>query len=244
MRGRVVLLIGPLLALGLAGCELQIGPADVVQGSGNVKTESREVQGFDRVEVAGVGSLTITQGATEALTIQAEDNLLTKLRSTVENGTLRLAPRPGTQVSPTKPIRYDLKVRQLRAISLSGAPDVTAASLNGDQLDLDESGAGRINLTHITASALTVHISGAGAVTVSGQAAQQTVSISGAGRYSAPDLASQRATIDISGAGNCAVRVSDHLSASISGAGHITYTGSPTTVEQNVSGAGSVTKTG
>jgi Putative auto-transporter adhesin, head GIN domain len=243
MIGRTALLIGPLLVLGLAGCELRVGPADVVQGSGNVKSEVREVQGFDRVEVVGVGSLTIAQGATEALSVQAEDNLLPRLQSTVEHGTLTLAPRPGTQITPTRPIRYDLKVRQLRAIGLSGAPDATAAGLNAGQLDLDVSGAGRMNLTQVSASSLSVHISGAAAVTVSGQAPQQTVSISGAGRYSAADLASQQATIDISGAGNCAVRVSDHLSVTISGAGHVAYTGSPT-VEQHVSGAGSVTKTG
>ncbi len=243
MNGRTALLIGPLLAVGLAGCELQVGPAEVVQGSGNVKIESREVQGFDRVEVSGVGSLTITQGATEALTIQAEDNLLPRLRSTVENGTLQLAPTPGTEISPTKPIRYDLKVKQLRAIGLSGVPDVTAASLNADQLDLSVSGAGRMNLAHVAANTLAVHITGAGAVTVSGQAPQQKVSISGAGRYAAADLASQQATIDISGAGNCAVRASEHLSATISGAGHVTYRGSPT-VEEHVSGAGSVTKAG
>ena len=241
MSGRSVLLAGPLLALALAGCELRIGPADVVQGSGNVKTESREVQGFDRVEVAGVGSLTIAQGTAEALTIQAEDNLLPRLRSTVENGTLHLGPGPGTQVGPTKPIRYDLKVKQLRAIALSGAPDATAAGLNADKLDLDVSGAGRMNLAHVTANTIAVHISGEGAVTVSGQTPQQTVSISGAGRYEAADLASQRATIDISGAGNCAVRASERLSATISGAGHVTYTGSPA-VEAHVSGAGSVTK--
>ncbi len=94
----------------------------MVQGSGNVKTESREVQGFDLVEVAGVGSLTITQGATEALTIQAEDNLLPRLRSTVQNGTLQLGPSPGSEIGPTRPTRYDLKVKQLRAIGLSGVP--------------------------------------------------------------------------------------------------------------------------
>ncbi len=100
-----------------------------------------------------------------------------------------------------------------------------------------------MNLAHVAANALAVRISGAGAVTVSGQAPQQTVSISGAGRYAPADLARQQATIDISGAGNCAVRASERLSATISGAGHVSYTGSPA-VEQHVSGAGSVTKAG
>ena len=237
------LLTAALLALGLAACGFEIGPVGALQGSGNVKSESRDVHGFDRVELAGVGTLTVTQGTAEALTIQAEDNLLPHIGSVVQGGTLTLAPRPGTGIAPTKPIRYDLTVKQLRGIEVSGAGDATASGLTADQLDLGVSGAGHVDTSRVTASAITVHLSGSGTVTVSGQAPQQTVSISGAGRYVATDLASQQATVEVTGAGSAAVRVSDHLKASVSGAGRITYTGSPT-VEREVSGAGSVTKSG
>lgn len=243
MNGRTTLLIAPMMALALAGCNVQVWPASVVQGSGSVKSESRQVQGFDRVQIAGVGTLTITQGSAEALTVQAEDNLLPRLRSDVQDGALLLAPSPGTIIRPTRPIRYDLTVKQLRAIAVSGAAEVGGGGLDAGQLTLDVSGACRMNLTRLTASALTVRLSGSSSVTVSGQAPQQTVSISGAGRYVASDLESQRATASISGAGQAALRVSDSLSVTISGAGRVRYAGSPT-VDQHVSGAGSVTKTG
>lgn len=237
------LLIVPSLALLLAGCEIQMGPVEVVQGSGKVKTESREIHGFDRVRVTGIGTLTITQGATEALTVEAEDNLLPRLRSEVQNGTLLLSTSHGTSMQPTKPIRYDLTMKQLRAIDLTGAPNASADGLTADQLALDLSGAGRMNLAHVTTGSLTVHMSGAGQVTVSGQTPQQTVSLSGAGRYQASDLASERATVDVSGAGSCAVKVSDHLAVTLSGAGEVTYTGSPA-VDENVTGVGRVTRSG
>jgi Putative auto-transporter adhesin, head GIN domain len=233
----------PALALGLAACEIGIGPVNIVRGSGHVQSETRNVHDFDRVELDGVGSLTITRGAAEALTIQAEDNLLPKIGSVVKDGTLTLAPVPGAHIEPTKPIRYELTVKQLRAIDISGAGDAVASGLGADQLDLSVSGAGRLATTNITSSALTVHMSGSGIVTVSGQASRQTVSISGVGRYVAPDLASQQAVIDISGAGSSAVKVSDHLKVTVSGAGKVTYTGTPS-LEQDISGAGSVSKTG
>ncbi|HXM56689.1 MAG TPA: head GIN domain-containing protein [Candidatus Dormibacteraeota bacterium] len=231
-----------LAVLALAACELHVGPVDVVRGSGNVKTESREVQGFEGVEVAGVGTLTITPGSTEALTIQAEDNILPRLRSDVEAGTLKLGPR-GISIGPTKPIRYDLTVKQLDSVVVTGAASAHAAGIQADKLTLRVSGAGKIDAQRVATGALSVDISGSGQVTASGQAAQQTVTISGAGRYQAPDLASQQATVDVSGAGDSAVRVSDHLSVNISGAGNVGYAGSPT-VEQHVSGAGKVTRTG
>jgi Putative auto-transporter adhesin, head GIN domain len=237
-----VLLALAVLALALAACEARVGPVDVVRGSGHVETQSREVRGFDRVELDGVGTLTIAPGSTDALTIQAEDNILPRLRSDVQGGTLELGPR-GTAIDPTRPVRYDLTARQLRGVVVTGGADAHATGLQADQLTLRVSGAGRIDAGRVATGDLTVDISGSGQVTASGQAPRQTVTISGAGRYVAPDLASQQATVDVSGAGDCAVRVSDHLSVNISGAGSVTYACSPT-VEEHVSGAGKVSRTG
>jgi Putative auto-transporter adhesin, head GIN domain len=220
-----------------------LGPTDVVQGSGNVKTEPRQVQGFDKVELNGLGTLSITQGSTEALTIQAEDNLLPRLQSEVDGDTLRLGPR-GAVIHPNKPIRYDLTAVRLTGVTVTGAANVQAASIQADQLALKVTGAGKMNVGRLTSTGgLSVEVTGGGEVTVAGEVPRQTVSISGAGKYQAANLASQQATIDVTGAADCAVRVSDHLNVSISGAGHVAYSGSPT-VDQHVSGAGSITRTG
>lgn len=237
-----VLLALAVLALALTACEVQVGPVDAVRGSGHVKTESRQVQGFDRVQVEGVGTLTIAPGSTDALTIQAEDNILPRLHSDVQGGMLKLGPH-GIAIGPSQPIRYDLTVTRLREVVVTGAADAHATGLQADQLTLRVSGAGKIDAGRVATGDLTVDITGSGQVTASGQAARQTVTISGAGRYLAPDLASQQATVDVSGAGDCAVRVADHLSVNISGAGNVNYAGSPT-VEEHLSGAGKVTRTG
>jgi hypothetical protein len=241
--GRLPGLAVALAALGLAACDVHVGPAEVIQGSGNVRTESRDVHGFDAVALSGVGTLAVTQGSSEALTIQAEDNVLPRLRSDVQNGTLQLGPRPATEINVTRPIRYDLTVRQLSSISATGAAAVQASSLSAGQLAVSMTGASHADLGHVTATSLTVVVTGSGEVTVAGQAPVQTVTISGAGRYVASDLASQRATVTVTGAGDCAVQVSDHLAVTITGAGHVGYTGSPT-VDEHVTGAGSVTRSG
>jgi Putative auto-transporter adhesin, head GIN domain len=239
---RLTLALGALAALVLTACEVHMGPVDVVRGSGNVKSESRDVHDFDRVGVSGTGTLTITQGSTESLTIHAEDNLLPLLHSDIEGGMLRLGPR-NVSIGPTQPIRYDLTVKQLKGVELSGAAAAEAASLQSDQLALRISGAGKTHIGRVTASSMTVDISGSGEVDVDGgEVPRQTITISGAGDYRAPALASQQATVNVSGAGSCAVRVSEHLSAKISGAGQVSYAGSPT-VDQEVSGAGKVTHT-
>jgi hypothetical protein len=243
MIRRTTLLAAALLACGLTACGFDVGPFAGTVGSGNVKSESRDVHDFDRVELAGIGTLTITQGSTEALTIMAEDNLLPEIGSVVRGGTLTLAPVSDSNLRPTKPILYDLTVKQLRAIDVSGAGDAAATSLTTDQLVLGVSGSGSLKTSGIAPSTLTVNLSGSGTMTVSGRASRQTVTISGSGQYAASGLASQQATVDVSGSGGARIAVSDELRATVSGSGSVTYSGSPR-VTQTVSGSGSVTKTG
>jgi len=243
MIRRTTLLAAALLACGLTACGFDIGSFAGIQGSGNVKSESRDVHDFDRVELAGIGTLTIRQGTTEALTIQAEDNLLPHIGSVVQGGTLTLAPLPNTNLRATKPITYDLTVKQLKGIDVSGAGDATASGLTADQLDLSVSGSGSLDASRITPSVLTVNLSGSGSMNASGQASRQTVRISGSGKYVASDLSSQQAAVDVSGSGSARVNVTESLTATVSGSGEVTYSGSPRVV-QNVSGSGSVRRVG
>ena len=59
-----------LILLFLSGCI-------TIQGSGNVKNESRPVSEFTEVILTGSGNLNIKQTGKESLIIEAEDNILT-----------------------------------------------------------------------------------------------------------------------------------------------------------------------
>ena len=243
MRMQMALFGLALSAVAATACDVNVGPGELVQGSGTVKTESRDVRGFDSVEVAGTGTLVITQGDSEHLTISAEDNILPKLTSEVVNGRLELHPQSNTQLNTSQPIRYMLAVKQLKDVRLAGAGDVQARSLDADQLDIAVAGSGNTNIGRLTARTLTVTVSGSGTATIAGQATQQNVTISGSGRYRAADLQSRRASIQINGSGDCAVSVADSLNVTIAGSGNVTYVGSPT-VNQTILGSGSVSKAG
>ena len=243
MRMQVAGLGLALTAVAASACDVHVGPGELVQGSGTVKTESRDVHGFDRVDVAGIGTLVITQGDTEHLVISAEDNILPKLSSEVVNGQLELHPQSNVQLNTTQPIQYQLTVKQLKEMRLAGAGDVKAGSLQADQLDIAVAGSGNADIGRLTASRLTVTVSGSGTVTIAGQSTQQTVTISGSGRYRATDLKSRSANIQINGSGDCAVSVADSLNVTIAGSGNVTYAGSPT-VNQTILGSGRVSKAG
>jgi hypothetical protein len=200
---------------------LVLSACSVVSGSGHVVTETRQVSGFTRIDLAGSGEVTIEQGDAESLTIEADDNVLARLTREVSNSTLKLDKKPGITINTRNPIRYRVTVRDLTGVSVSGAGSVKAHEM--------------------TLQMLAVDISGSGTVDVSGSAVEQDIEVSGSGRYEAADLQSEKVTAEISGSGQVAVTVSRELKVDISGSGTVTYSGDPS-VEQSISGPGRLIK--
>ena len=187
-------------------------------GSGNVARETRSVSGFSEVALSGIGNLTIRQTGSESLTIEAEDNVIPYIDTTVENNRLTITTRNGIP-TPTRPVNYELTVKDLSALQLLGAGTIDASGISTDSLNATTSGAGDMK--------------------VAGKANSQDITVLGAGSYQAGDLESKQVKINLSGAGNALVNVSDRLNAKISGAGSVEYIGNPT-VSQNITGAGSI----
>ena len=187
----------------------------------NVTSESRNVSGFEEVELQGVGNLSIQQTGSESLTVEAEEDVLRKIRTEVENNRLIIGPEPNTSIQTTQPINYELTVEDLKALKMSGSGNVNAEDISSDEL--------------------AVTISGAGDVKISGNADNQDIDISGSGNYQAEDLESKEVKVDVGGSGSAVVNVSDELNAEVSGIGSVEYIGDPA-VNQYVSGVGRVSK--
>jgi hypothetical protein len=218
----------------------------VANGSGKVISQNRQVSGFSQVSLSGIGQLIISQGSTESLTIDAEDNILPRITTTVTGDTLHIDFKNDnfqTNVIPTKPIVFHLTVKNISGVQLSGAGSVDAANLTSDNLSVSSSGAGSMHLLSITAQSIHSEISGVGNIELSGKAASQTINISGSGSYNAPDLESQNASVNISGAGGATVWAKNSLNVTISGAGGVNYYDSPT-ITKTISGIGSVVSRG
>jgi len=206
---------------GFSSSETNEETSSTTDGSSNVTSESRNVSGFEEVEFEGVGYLFIRQTGSESLTVEAEEDILPKIRTEVENDRLIIGPKPNTDLHTTKPINYTLNVKDLHTLKLSGSGSIDAQGISTDKL--------------------AITISGAGAIKTSGKADSQDIDIGGVGNYQAEDLESKEVKIGIEGAGSAIVNVSDELDAKVSGSGSVEYIGDPT-VDQDVSGVGRVSK--
>ncbi len=235
----------PLLAVALSGCDIleEAANAERVRGSGKVTQEQRNVSNFNEVTLAAVGELNIQQGDRESLSIEAEDNILPRIKTEVEGGRLAIRTDRGVSLSPTVPIRYRLMVKELKALELSGSGKVHTGGIRSQDFTVRLPGSGEIRMDELSADSLVAEISGSGSIELPGKVSSQKVRISGSGDYSARDLQSRSADVTISGSGESTIWVEEDLSASISGSGNVEYYGNPR-VSKHVSGSGGINHAG
>ena len=213
---------GVLIALVIvSGCDAGVGGARPVKGSGVVVEEKRQASGFTQVRVSGVGEVTIERAEAESLAVEAEDNILPLLETTVRYDALHLGAQEGASIRPTRPIRYRVGVKELTGVGVSGSADVQASSIQ----------AGR----------LVVRISGSGNVRLGGSADEVDVQITGSGDCDAAGLRCKSAKVVISGSGGATVDAAEKLDVTITGSGSVRYAGNPA-VQQRVTGSGSVSQ--
>lgn len=233
-----LILVSGMALLALTACN-----AAVINGSGNLVTETREVSGFDSIDLSGSGEVIITQGSGETLTVETDDNVMEHVESEVRNGTLHLGFKPGINLIDVTQLVFTVGVDDLTAVSVSGSGDVETDQLSTDRLDLKVSGSGDVQIGDLATDELTIAISGSGDIDLAGQATIQDIAISGSGKYQAGDLASQSVNIDISGSGTATVWASETLDADISGSGTVNYYGRPA-VDSSQSGSGDLNSLG
>ncbi|MEP7358656.1 MAG: head GIN domain-containing protein [Anaerolineales bacterium] len=230
----------------LAACGLLPG-VKVITGSGNVTSQDRPVSGFTGVALDGSGEVVITQGATEGLTIEAEDNLLPLITSEVKDGVLRLDfSRADWRdiVKPTKPIRFLVAVKDLSALDLAGSGSLRAGSLQSPNMKITLSGSGDVTLDDLQGQALNATLNGSGNVTAGGQIQKLDLLLSGSGQVMAGNLESQAASVSVSGSGDVTIWVREQLDVAISGSGTVNYFGTPTIGQRDITGSGDINPMG
>lgn len=139
----------------------------VIFGSGNVVREERPVSGFDRVSLEGLGDAFITQREGEALTVEADDNLMPYIQTEVRDGTLILGMTDAVQnrdVRPSRPIRFHVGMERVAGLDVLGGGDMEASSLVAGDLEIVQQGVGDLIIHSLVAEELDVRQKGAGEI--------------------------------------------------------------------------------
>jgi len=210
---------------------------EIVKGNGNVITDDRNVSTFDGIRIGGSFEVFLEQGNSESLRIEADENLMSHIKTEVRGGVLHIWIKES--VIRAESMRAYITFVNVENIDISGAVELSGiGSLSFDDLGIEASGATEIDL-NLHAGSLELDLSGSSEVDLEGKASNMNLGISGAGELFAEDFLLQSCDIGISGAGSAVINVSERLDIDISGAASVRYKGQPK-VSQRVSGAAKV----
>lgn len=214
---------------------------------GQVIKKERTVNGFDRVNLSGSGEVILTQDNREALTVEAEEDLLPYITTEVRGRTLYLEVKNRYWKKAhwgglRNGIKYYVSMRSVRGVSVSGSGTITSEEIETDELKSNISGSGEISIESLQAQELNIHISGSGDCFMAGEVTTQNISISGSGSYEGEDLKSDETTAHVSGSGDATIWVEKEIDVQISGSGKVEYKGDPKVVSFQSSGSGKVRK--
>lgn len=210
-----------------------MGPS--IKGSGNIVVEERAITDFDRIVVEGAIDVILMQDDEHLLEVEADDNILPFISSSVSGGELRV--RSTRSYRSRDDVKVYITVRDLEALEVRGSGDVRGESvIAGDELDLEIDGSGSMDM-EVYFNHLFAEINGSGSFRMSGEVPEQRISINGSGDYRAADLLSSDADITITGSGNGTVNVREFLKAEIRGSGDVVYYGDPE-VNSSIHGSG------
>jgi Putative auto-transporter adhesin, head GIN domain len=190
-----------------------------VEGSGVAASETRRVAAFTAVELAGSNVVDIRVDGTRSVVVHADDNLLSRVTTTVSAGRLVIGQIPGSFKTKSE-LRVDIHVPKLDDLSLTGSGIVFA--------------------TGIEAASLRVTIDGSGVINATGTVDRLDVSIGGSGDAQLGDLRARTVHATVAGSGRILTVATDTLNATVPGSGAIIYGGTPAHVTTNITGSGTV----
>jgi len=214
--------------------------SDSIRGSGNIVADARQVSNFSKVIVNVSGQMTIEQGASESLTLEADDNIVSLIDTYVTNGKLMI--ESVANISPSKQMKFSLKIKNLNYIKSTGSMRIQIDELKSEKIVIKTTGSGNVNIDKIEADHLEVNTTGsADTIMAAGSLKSQLLVISGSGDIDTSNIESKDSNVLISGSGNIRLKADRSLKVNINGSGNVYYKGSPA-ISSRMSGSGSVNR--
>ena len=195
-----------------AGCQW-VG----IRGNGHIKTDQRTISSFANIDASCAFQIEWKSGA-PALSITTDENLLPYIDNQISGETLHLQTRE--QIWPTHGIKVVISSPTRTGAKISGAVKLTANQLSGPRFALESTGAGEVKLD--------------------GNIDELLANMTGASELHAGGMQTKTTEISTTGAADAEIAVSETLKVAITGAGKVSYSGSPKTIEKHITGAGSI----
>lgn len=191
------------------------------RGSGEIASEEREVDEFDRIKIDGSTDVFVTIGEEQSVKVTTDDNLLDNIETRVRGRHTLLISSHGN-IRSRRGVRVDITVPKLTSVRISGSGDADIEGLRGESFEIE--------------------ISGSGDVVVEGEVDEVEITIDGSGDVDARHLKAKDAYVKIAGSGDVDVFAAESFDGNVYGSGDISFWGRPEHVSRHVSGSGDISR--
>ncbi len=210
------------VVLALAGCTAVLSSNQVV-GSGKLVTQTFALQNFARVNAGSNFKVTLHPGASFAVSITADDNVIQLLSASVNGDELKLDVKPEVNSGFTLvTMKADVSMPALQAVTTGGNAAVHLDKVDGGQLTLREQSNGIID-GEVAVDQLTIDAGSNGQVQLSGSAQQLRVTGQGNAVLRLGDLVAKIARVDLGSNAKATVQATEKLDYAVGGNGGRTY---------------------
>ncbi len=215
-----------------------------VKGNGNIITSNRSEGNFDAVKASGSFDVLFSQAETNEIRIEADENLMKYILTSVENGVLRIRTKSGVNIRPSQDIKVYVKSPNYKSVSLAGSGNMIAETkiISTEKIKLSIAGSGDIKFQELDAPQVDVNISGSGKAEGAGNTRDLDIDVAGSGNVMMEGLKAENAKISIAGSGNVWVYASMKLDVRVAGGGDIHYYGNPADIKSKMAGSGNLIK--
>lgn len=231
------LLLVSLLTIGVSA-----SASSFEHSADKIINQQRIVQDFDKVNIYGraIVNYSASRDNEYGLEVETKSHMLKHVVSTVDSNELNIY----VKNNPTnkEDIVINISAPTLEKVSLNGEIMflVQHGRLRADSLELKTTGNSSVSM-EVDVDELQVKMNGAGNVTLSGRAKDQSINIDGNAIFKGAHLLGELAEVELHGNTSCDLNISDSMDVSIKGIGNVTYIGSPT-VEKEILGSGQISQ--
>lgn len=235
----ILFVLAALATFVLPACDLQ----PCYQLHGPVRQWDYYIADFSKIRVFNGPQLYITQGDTQSVVVEAEDNMFQALLFHIDPFEKRLMIDFDEDcVDDIDHFKIFITLDTLKELDMKGGGEVWVEdTMVTGQLDILISGAVDVNINYLKTDFLTTQVSGSGTVRVSDgdTVTLHAMDVSGIGSFFGYGLPTKRMDVTVSGGSAVQTTVTDTLNVTISGTADIYYKGQPV-ITENITGSGQV----
>lgn len=241
MTTLIRIIVTSILSLLMFSCNFGINWNGGVQGNGNVVKETRTVnESFSKIKATEGLNVYVTQGNSEGITVEADENLQDLILTEVKDGVLKIHCKE--QIGRASSKKVNVNFRSITALtSTSGSSVYATNTITSEKLAL-KSSSGSSMKVKVNANDLSCDSSSGSSLKVSGETITLTAEASSGSNIKAGDLKAESSEVSASSGANLTVNTSKALIAKASSGGGVKYYGNPEMLDTDKSSGGSIRK--